>query len=61
MVNVKTGLIDTVVITDFYYNTNQLAFSGQVMDPDLPEATFVFTPAKGMKVEDNSNYKLKMR
>ena len=54
MVDAKTGLIKSVKILDFYYNQNIITFTSQATDVAIPDATFTFTPAKNMKVEDRT-------
>ncbi|MDL2209539.1 outer membrane lipoprotein carrier protein LolA [Desulfovibrio sp. OttesenSCG-928-O18] len=54
LVDAKTGLIHSAKIIDFYNNINDLVFTAQDLDAKLPDSAFVFTPAKGMKVEDRT-------
>lgn len=53
LVDVKTGRITYVGITDFYYNRNDITFTSQERDPEIKNM-FTFTPPKGMKVEDRT-------
>lgn len=53
-IETKTGLIRSVVITDFYYNRNEIVFTSQELNPAPDTSLFTFTPAKGMKVEDRT-------
>jgi len=50
----KTGLLEKVMIVDFYGNGNELRLSNVVLDPDLPQSMFTFTPPAGTHVEDNT-------
>ena len=50
----KTGLLEKVMIVDFYGNGNELRLSNVVLDPDLPPSLFAFTPPEGTQVEDNT-------
>ncbi len=49
----KSFFIDRVIITDFYGNTNEMRFEKIVTNPSLPKSRFVFTPPKGVDIEDN--------
>lgn len=53
-VDAKSGLIHSARIIDFYNNTNDIVFTRQDMAANLPDSAFVFTPPKGMKVEDRT-------
>ena len=50
----KTGLLEKVMIVDFYGNGNELRLSNVELDPDLPSSLFAFTPPEGTQVEDNT-------
>jgi outer membrane lipoprotein carrier protein len=50
----KTGIIKSVTVIDFYNNRNAITFTSQTVDPSPEAALFVFTPAKGMRVEDRT-------
>ncbi len=54
VVDAKSGLIHSARVIDFYNNTNDIVFTQQDLAAKLPDSTFVFTPAKGMKVEDRT-------
>lgn len=53
-VEAKTGVIRRVTIVDFFNNRNTITFTAQKINPELDDALFAFTPAKGMKVEDRT-------
>ncbi|MEF2229544.1 MAG: outer membrane lipoprotein carrier protein LolA [Pseudodesulfovibrio sp.] len=50
----RSGLLEKVMIVDFYGNGNELRLSNVELDPDLPQSMFTFTPPEGVQVEDNS-------
>jgi len=51
-IHAKTYLMERVIITDFYGNTNEVRFKNIRINPVLPASTFVFTPPPGVDVED---------
>ncbi len=51
----STGLIKRVLLIDFYNNQNDISFTSQKVDTDLPKTLFAFTPPAKMKVEDRTN------
>jgi outer membrane lipoprotein carrier protein len=53
-VETATGYIRRTVIADFYGNTNDVRFTSLTPNASLPSSTFVFSPPKGVEVEDRS-------
>ena len=51
-VNPGTKLINKAVITDFYGNTNEVAFSRITPDATPARNAFTFSPPEGIDVED---------
>lgn len=55
-VQAGTGIIDRVLITDFYNNTNDIKFTSQQFDAkDVTAVLFTFKPERNMKVEDKTS------
>jgi outer membrane lipoprotein carrier protein len=50
----KTDLIKKLRVFDFYGNENEMAFSKQEMNADIPASLFTYTPPKGFMVEDRT-------
>jgi len=50
----KTNLIKKLRIFDFYGNENEMAFSRQEVNVDIPAAQFTYTPPKSFVVEDRT-------
>ncbi len=55
LIDVATKLILQAKIYDFYGNTNTLTFSNVKLNTSMSKSLFVFTPPKGIDIEDNSN------
>jgi len=51
-IHAKTYLMERIIITDFYGNTNDLRFKKIQINPNLPASTFAFTPPPGVDIED---------
>jgi outer membrane lipoprotein carrier protein len=49
-----TQMIMRLSIQDFYANTNDLTLKNLRIETGLPDSLFVFTPAKGVSVHDNT-------
>lgn len=50
----SSAAVVRVLVTDFYGNTNDVRLSDIVVNPDLPEGFFRFTPPAGTAVFDNT-------
>jgi outer membrane lipoprotein carrier protein len=50
----KTDLIRKLRIFDFYGNENEMAFSRQEVNINIPASLFTYTPPKGFTVEDRT-------
>lgn len=50
----ETGLLKGLRLVDFYGNVNMLKLGKVVVDPDLDESMFEFTPPEGTMVQDNA-------
>ncbi|WP_461209599.1 outer membrane lipoprotein chaperone LolA [Desulfocurvus sp. DL9XJH121] len=51
------ALLQKVQVIDFFGNENTVALSGVVLNPDLSDSQFAFTPPPGVDVFDNSSKK----
>ncbi len=53
-VDLSTDMITRIFIQDFYANTNDLTLEGVVVNPNLSDSLFTFTPPKDAKIHDNT-------
>lgn len=60
-VDAKAKLIRKAVITDFYGNTNEVAFSAITPNISHAASAFTFTPPKGVEVEDRMDREVQER
>jgi outer membrane lipoprotein carrier protein len=53
-INPGTDLIQKLRVFDFYGNENEMVFSRQEMNVDIPASLFTYTPPKGFAIEDRT-------
>lgn len=51
----ETGLIQSLTITDFYGNLNEISLSKYELNAKIPSGSFTFTPPKGTEIQDHTN------
>jgi len=57
-VDPNTGLLQRILLQDFYGNQNELRFEDLKLNPTLADALFTFIPPKGAEIFDNTKEQL---